>query len=173
MKKFIISLLIVAAFVAIPVTVFAQFTANDGTQARARIVTTLTLTNERDLDFGSILKDAAASGAVIIAADSTAEAESTDFTLSDGTSSSAQFLVSGSPNATYNVSFNPTLTLTPALPSNTTEMTINSITSNITTDGVLSASGLQRFYIGGTLNVPADAVADSYSADLTVTVAYN
>ena len=167
--------MIVAAFVAIPVSVFAQenFNADVDATAKAQIVTSIDVTNARALDFGTIAANASA-GSVVVAATEAATATSAVYTLSAGTSSSAQFDVTGSANATYTVTIpSSPLTLTPSLGSNTTVITVDPFTSSITNDGVLSSTGAQTFYVGGTLNIPVNAVADSYSNTFSVTVAYN
>jgi len=172
MKKFIISLLIVAAFVAIPVSVFAQFSANDDGTAKARIVTAISLTNVGELDFGSILQSTTA-GTVTVAP-TAAGTVTTALQVGSGSAQSAEFTVSGSPNATYTISLpNSELTLDPTLPSNTTEIKVNPFTSSVDLGGVLDEYGSQTIYVGGTLNVPANPTADRYSAEFNVTVAYN
>jgi spore coat protein U-like protein len=173
MKKFIISLLIVAAFVAIPVSVFAKFTANDDGTARARVVTTIAISNVDDLDFGSILQSATA-GTVVVAPDATGSVTSA-LSVGVGSTESAEFTVTGSPNATYSITLpSAALTLTPALgATNTTVITVNPFTSSIDLGGVLDDGGEQTIYVGGTLNVPANPTADSYSGAFNVTVAYN
>lgn len=175
MKKFIISLLIVAAFVAIPVSVFAQtdFSANDNGTARARIVTPISLTNVDDLDFGSILTTVA--GTVIVDPDAAGSLNALS-TLTPGTSTaSAEFTVEGSANATYTITLPGALTLTPELGTgvNTTVITVDPFSSNVTSGGKLSDAGTETIYIGGTLNVPATPMADNYTGTFNVTVAYN
>lgn len=173
MKKFIISLLIVAAFVAIPVSVFAQFTANDDGTARARIVTPISITNVDELDFGSIMTNVA--GTVIVDPDASGTLNVSS-TLSPGSATaSAQFDVAGSPNATYTVTLPGALTLTPELGSavNTTVITVDPFSSNVNSGGKLSDVGTETIYIGGTLNVPATPMADNYTGTFNVIVAYN
>lgn len=173
MKKFIISLLIVAAFVAIPVSVFAQFSANDDGTARARIVTPISITNVDDLDFGSILTTVA--GTVIVNPDAAGTLNALSTLTPGSETASAQFNVVGSPNATYTVTLPGVLTLAPALGTgvNTTVITVDPFSSSVTTNGLLSASGTQTIYIGGTLNVPVSPMADNYTGSFTVTVDYN
>jgi len=179
MKKVIVSLLIIAAFVVAPVSLFAQFSGNASSRAKAQIVTAISVDNDRPLDFGTILKTASGDGGTVVVAgtdNAFAVVGLGSFTLGTGTSSSARFAVGGSPNATYTVTIpSDVLTLAPALgaSTNTTVVTVDPFTSSIEEDGVLSDVGTQSFYVGGTLIIPADAVADYYSASFDVTVAYN
>src|SRR4028118_1529231 len=69
--------------------------------ANAKIVSAISVVKDRDLDFGSIVPAAGASGTVTIAASSSSAASASGVVLTSATTQSAKFTVSGDGNATY------------------------------------------------------------------------
>lgn len=177
MKKLILSLLVVTAFVAAPVSLFAETLLSDdatGT-AKASIVTTISLSNETSegtsgdaayLDFGSISTTGA--GTVTI---TPANAVSTtgDVTLITSSRNPASFTVTGTPGADFSVSIaDPDITLT----SDAGSMEVTGLNASIDA-GIVGASGETTFTVGGVLNVGGTQADGTYTGTFVVNVAYN
>ena len=161
MKKLIILIVAIAAF---GTTSFAQqsVTAN----ATATLITPLTLTDVRTLDFGTAASTTSAS-TVIIAATSAGARSGTANLISSAVGASAKFHVVGTANATYTFTHDAGTTMTgPA-----SGVTVSAITALYT--GNLGAGNAEDIYVGATLNIPANQVAGSYTGTYNVSVAYN
>jgi len=192
MKKFIISLLIVAAFVAIPVSVFAQVQGTTlTTDAKANVVEALTITANSGggefggqyLNFGSIAHGSTG-GAVILtpttatAAGSRTTSGSVDLIGSEA--SCALYTITGTPGSQYTVTLpSGDITLTGSGSGDgTNTMTLNTFSIKID-DLAASAlvgtltSGTSNFAVGGTLSVAADQNPGAYAGTFPVIVAYN
>lgn len=191
MKKFIISLLIVAAFVAIPVSVFAQEGTTLQTDAKANVVNALKLVTNTgggefgggSLNFGSITPGNTG-GSVTMAPTS-----GTDFgtRTAQGTvdligtdASCALYTVTGTAGSVYTVTLPSTdddVTLTGPAGAGTNTMTLNTFSINVdgnaAATGTLNAGGTSNFAVGGKLTVASDQNAGAYAGTFNVTVAYN
>jgi len=175
MKKFIISLLIVAAFVAIPVSVFAQITNTaENIDASARIITPISVSlTTGTLNFGSMTSPSA-STSVDIAFDKSRTVFSGSTTLlTTGllyeTPDVPTFTVNGENSAAYTITFpNGTITLTDG---SSNEMTVSNFAHNASE--VLSATGVETFEVSARLNIGAEQVAGMYTGEFDVTVTYN
>lgn len=175
MKKFIISLLIVAAFVAIPVSVFAQNTDNANAAGKVLILTPISIVKSMDLEFGAIAQSGA--GTVTIAPDNTANAADVtgDVALAavDGrtTRTHASFAVKGDASNSFSIVYDETtLTLATGL---TIDLTGKGESSALLSEAALDVSGDYVLNIGGVLTVPENSVAGDYTKTFNVTVAYN
>lgn len=175
MKKFIISLLIVAAFVAIPVSVFAQdtdFSKSATAAGKAYIVSALSFTHDgsnTDLDFGVIIPDASSDGSVSLSASATPTYNPTTVTTLGSSYSAASFSLNGTPGATYTVSLPADGFVVGSDGSDNLE--INTWSSSAS--GTIPVGGSETFYVGGVLDVPAGFTPGQYTANFKVTVAYN
>lgn len=173
MKKFIISLLIVAAFVAIPVSVFAaDFTGSATAAGKANIVSALSFAHDgsnTDLDFGVIIPDADLDGSVKLTPAASTVETPTNVTTLGSSYSAASFTLTGTAGQTYTVT----------LPSDGfivgtaggKDLKINTWDDNAS--GTIPPAGSETFYVGGTLDVPAAFTPGQYKANFTVTVSYN
>ncbi|NLT02956.1 MAG: DUF4402 domain-containing protein [Bacteroidales bacterium] len=193
MKKFIISLLIVAAFVAIPVSVFAQGEVEGttlSTVAKANVVNALTLATNTaggefggaSLNFGSITPGNTG-GSVTMAPTSgtdvgTRTADGTVDLIGDD-ASCALYTVTGTAGSAYTVTLpSSDVTLTgPTGGTGTSTMTLNTFSINVdgtdaATTGTLTG-GSSNFAVGGKLTVASDQIAGAYAGTFNVTVAYN
>jgi len=168
MKKLILSLLVVSAFVAAPVSLFAQVaSATDQAVGRATLITPITITNESDLNFGT-LAASSEDGTAIVAAASSAGLTTTGGAqvIDDASASAASFTVTGEGNNTFAIDFPASITLE----GTTSDLTV---TLSGSSTGTL-ASGTTVIYIGGELEVDANSAGGSYVSDaFDVTVAYN
>ncbi len=191
MKKIIISLLIVAAFVAIPVSVFAQFEGTSkATDAKANVVNALSVeTNTAGGDFGGAslnfgsVTPGNTGGTVVLAptgADEVGTRSTTGTVDLIGTDAScAMYTVTGTSGSHYTVTL-PTsdVTLTGVGGAGTNTMTLNAFKINLddvadAVTGTLTAAGVSKFTVGGTLSVAANQNAGAYTGTFPVIVAYN
>lgn len=173
MKKFIISLLIVAAFVAIPVSVFAQvedMAAN--VDASARIITpiSITQTSGTELNFGTMTTPSVETVVSIsTSAGRNIESGSTTLVTSGGvntTPSVPEFVVTGEVDATYAITFSSPVSLS----SGSNSMSVTAFTEDATNTLV---SGTETFKVGASLTIGANQPNGTYTGIFDVTVAYN
>lgn len=175
MKKIILSIVAVAALVALPMGVKAadnSASVSASANGHAKIIVPLKITKTHDLEFGTIAKPSAGTGKVTIPATSGSNATGTDGAVVipsalSGTGA-AVFTIVGEPKQSVNITAPSTLTLDGGTGS------ITSITASL--DLVSSASlddlGNYTLAVGG--SIPVDAAASgNYNGTLSVTVAYN
>lgn len=171
MKKVIVSFIAITAFV---LTATADNVANKtvSVQGRARVITPITLANtgSQALDFGIIARGTSESTVVVAASASPSVNVATGdaVVLTSYTQTAAKFTVGGESGKTYAIT----------IPSAAQTITDGTNTLNITgftcSNGATGTIGsFDVFYVGGTLTVPAAAVAASYSGTFNVTVNYN
>lgn len=172
MKRIILSVITLVAFVI--TTSAADNVANKtvSVQGKARIITPITLANtsSQALDFGVIARGATDATVVVasVASPSINVATGDAVVLSSTPQTAAKFTVGGESGKTYAIT----------IPSSTQTITSGANTLNITnftcSNGATGTIGTNDvFYVGGTLTVPAAAVAASYTGTFSVTVAYN
>jgi hypothetical protein len=145
---------------------FAQSSAT--ANATATLVTPIAISKTVDMDFGTVAASAT-SGTVVLATDNSLSSTG-GVSLPGGTSTAAQFDVTGEGTSTFSISLPSSITLA----SGTDNLTVDNFVSTPATTGTLT-SGAATVKVGATLNVPANAPAGTYtnSTDLTVTVNYN
>lgn len=85
--------------------------------------------------------------------------------------SSASFDLTGSPNATYQITLPADNQVTLA-GSQGGSMSLSSFTSSPSGQGQLNASGTQTVYVGATLGVGSNQAAGSYSGSFNVTIVF-
>lgn len=148
----------------------AQNQASVSAKATATIVKSISIEKNADLKFGKIIA-ASTAGQVAIQTDGSRTVASGNVVLFNQGSDhqAASFKTIGSPNATYYLSFPPSVSL--AGPSGSTPMTIEGFVHSAT--GTLSASGEETFNVGATLKVGANQAAGEYAGTFSVTAAYN
>lgn len=131
-----------------------------------------TLTPTQDLSFGAF---AAGMGGTVTVSPQSARSATEDVTLMTGgqfsQGSPATFDVSGSANATYQITLptNGQVTLTGSQGSS---MAVSAFTSSPAGDGQLSSLGTQTLYIGATVGVGSNQAPGTYSGSFAVTVVY-
>lgn len=176
--KFLTLAIAILGFTA---TSFAQNTATSAaTAANASIISPISISSEKTLEFGKMVKPAVETK-VMIAADngnrSVVSGTAGIITLTNdnlGTVRAAEFIVSGEKYYTYAISLpgNGSVTLaggtTPGTP-----MKVNDFTSTPSTTGTLSELGTETIKVGATLTVNASQEVGNYTGSFTVTVAYN
>lgn len=173
MKKVILTVVAIAAFVltAAAADNVANKTAN--VQGRARVIKPITLANSQALDFGVIAKGTTDATVIVSAtASATAKVASGDaVVLSSATPTAAKFTVSGESGKTYAITI-PNETQTQTITSGANTLNITGFTCSSGATGTIGTNN-DIFYVGGTLSVPAVAIAASYTGTFSVTVNYN
>jgi hypothetical protein len=131
-----------------------------------------TVTPTQDLSFGAF---AAGAGGTVTISPQSARTATGDVTLMTGgqfsQGSSASFDVSGTANATYQITLpaDGQVTLTG---SQGGSMAVSSFTSSPSDEGQLSSLGTQTLYVGATLGVGSDQAPGTYSGSLNVTLVF-
>jgi len=178
MKKTIIiaAIMILAAFTT---NVFAQSNtdATENTNAGAKIVVPMTISETSALHFGTLVYTAA--GTCVLPSNSTDRTVTGGVLLSpvSPTASNAAYNVTGTLLTNYAITLPETITVT--LDGGVATMTISDLKAYITNmedEGVtstLSALGQDSFTLGGKLTVSTDQAGGVYSGTFDVTVDYN
>lgn len=166
-KKFTNKLkLATAAFGASALASFGVLAETATFDATATILEALTVTNNTNLNFASIVPDAApGTVAVDVAGERTCAANLT----CTGATEAADFTVVGTANSTYTVS----LPADANIVSGANTMLVNNFVSSLVGETGTLAGGTDTFQLGATLNVGANQATGTYSGTFDVTVEYN
>lgn len=172
MKNFARLAAVAAAATAIAAPA-AAIPADPVAKAHAKIVKPLTLSGERDLDFGIIVVGALTGpDTVTISNDATTTrvCGSSGFLTCSGTPASAEYLITGTNNAQVRVDTDPSDL------ENKTSGGFEKIVFTPTADFnlTLSSSGSSGdlFYLGGAITITPTTVDGRYEGDIEVTVDY-
>lgn len=171
MKNFTKLLALALVILGFSANSFGQGSATASSDASAKILSPISISNTVPLNFGTIGPIAAVS-TVTVATNN--NRTGTAFLLSVAPAAVAgQFLISGTPNAAFSIT----------LPSATTElkltgqtsMTINSSdwVSDLGLASTIAGNGSRTLSIGATLNIGNMQAAGTYTGSYEVTVAYN
>lgn len=131
-----------------------------------------TVTPTQDLSFGAF---AAGTGGTVTISPQSARTATGDVTLMTGgqfsQGSAASFDVSGTANATYQITLpaDGTITLSG---SNGGSMSVSSFVSSPSGEGQLSSVGTQTLYVGATLGVGSNQAPGTYSGSFNVTLVF-
>lgn len=149
-----------ALIVLIPAAGMAQTSDSATATANANIVAPITITWAADLDFGDIVADATSAGTVTVDLAGAATAVTVQ---SLGGSAAAAFTVTGESGMAYDVTADPTVTLTG---------TGVDMTATLNPDCGGCIVGTDDVLVGGELTVGAGQLAGGYSGTFNVTVSY-
>ncbi len=155
-----------AAFGTAALASFSVLAETATFDATATILEALTVTNNTNLNFASIVPDAAAGTVAIDVAGARTCAANLTCT---GTTSAADFTVVGTANSTYTV----TLPADANIASGANTMLVDNFVSSLTGETGTLISGTDSFQLGATLNVGANQATGTYAGTFTVTVEYN
>jgi hypothetical protein len=171
MKKVTIILTGVILMALTSVNVMAQSSATASSDASAKIVKAITLTNERMLNFGTLVPTNAA-GDVIITSDNTRPViTNVKYIGQESDYSSALFTVTGEQEYNFALTLPGNDEVTLSSGSNT--MVVKNFTSELDETGnEFPESGSIEFGVGATLEVQANQVSGLYEGSFNVTVAY-
>jgi len=173
MTKFVRLAALAAAATLVATPAFAApVAASPKAKASAKIVKPLTLTAQRNLDFGTIVNGLAVGGTRTITVSNAGVRGGCDATVvvCSGTPASAQYLVTGTNNMTINVD------TTGSNLTNTTSGGNETLAFTPDADFTLAlgnsgASGVQ-FTLGGAITIADTTVGGLYVGDIEVTVDY-
>lgn len=137
----------------------------------ASAVQAQTIANTGGLSFGSFV---AGSGGTIAVATNGGRSKTGGVMLvaQGGSSTAAQFIVSGTANATYVITL-PSDATVALSDGNGHSMAVNSFVSYPSATGTLSGAGTQILSVGATLTVGNAQAPGSYTGSFPVTVNYN
>lgn len=161
---------IAALFLGFSVNAMAQKTGEATAKAGATIVSPLSISWIRDLDFGTIVANSENAGTVTLA--TTYEATSTPsvVTMAPGsTSHTAVFTISGDAKRTFKITMPATVTLEGP---EDAEMIITLAKNLNEINNALTEGGAATLYIGGSLAVADNQAAGDYKAEFNVAIAY-
>lgn len=172
MKKFIFFLIALFVTILSMQHVNAQISAT--AETAAEIVSTLQITKEADLNFGSIFSPRNGGGTVTVNIDNQRTANNVQLpTATGGSVTAAQFKVSGEPNAAFTIIFPYSFNVV-NVDNPDAQMLVDNFTSNVTSPSTLDANGEKTIRIGATLHVYNYQALGIYknTSDLKITVAY-
>lgn len=160
---------IATLFLGFSVNAMAQQTGNATADAGATIVSPLSISNTRDLHFGTIVANASVAGTVTLATTENATSEATGVTMAPGsTSRTAVFTITGDASRTFNITMPATVTLT-----GPGDAMIITLAKNLGNGNNLLTGGTSTLYVGGSLAVAANQAAGAYNGEFNVTIAYD
>lgn len=156
---------------------FAQVT--ETTDAGAKILTVLTISETMDLHFGTMGVLTGTGGTCILATDGTrTQTGGVNLSSLAPLHRNAEYLVTGEANYQYAITLPATITITHS--NNINTMSIGNLLAKCASAsangliGTLDAlTGEDTFKVGGTLNVTAGQYPGVYTGTFDVTVAYN
>ena len=179
MKK--LGLLLASIFVMMLATqhVKAQkgASASISANAKATVISVISITKNSDLNFGSFAPSATDGtvGTVSVELDGTRSATGGITLLNQLGAQKAVFTVNGTPNASYYVKL-PTEdgnTIPLTRPQGADPLIITSLVHNAVDNPALDDEGKKMFSVGGTLSVKANQPAGEYTGTFDVIVAYD
>ncbi|HKZ68288.1 MAG TPA: DUF4402 domain-containing protein [Chitinophagaceae bacterium] len=161
---------IAIVMIALSVNAFAQST--DEASTTAVLVIPISVAKTTDMDFGTVAASATAGTVLLDYANGRTATGGASLPAGSTTQSTAEFTVTGEGTSGFSI----------AIPSSAITLT-GSVSGTMTVDNFVADLGASSALVGGskaikvkaTLNVPADAVAGTYSnaTGLFVTVNYN
>ena len=172
MKKVLVTVIAIAAFILSATAADNVANKTVSVQGKARIITPITLANtgSQALDFGVIARGTT-DATIVLSADAAPSRNvltGDAVILTSAPQTAAKFTVGGETGKTYAITI-PSTTQTIISGANT--LNINVFTCSNGATGTIGTNDI--FYVGGTLAVPAAAVAASYTGTFNVTVNYN
>ena len=167
--RFKLAFAALAATVAFASPALAQTAATEPAEARGTILQRLTLVEDANLDFGTVLSSAAA-GTVSIDSDSGVRSVTLGVSgVAINPGHRAQFTGYGDPNMQVNLSLSaPAFLVSGANAVGVSSMTFDSGG----TTRVINATGAFQFGVGGTFAIAANQPAGLYTGVFTVTAQY-
>jgi len=155
---------------------FGQQEGTASATSSVTIIKPITITNVRDLVFGSIVSSTTSDVVVTLTAAETPSVTATGFGVNEGdplsvtgdTRTSAQFDITGDANKTFSIVHDATVTM--AGPGASMTVTLSKNLNN--SGNALSLVGAATLYMGGSFTIPANQTEGLYTGTFDVTVAY-
>lgn len=170
MKRLTLTALAILGMVFLFTAVASAQGATASSNANARIISPISITNTAPLEFGNIAAGTLAS-VVRVTPAGVRSLVSGNAVLTGGgaTPGASAFSVAGEPNRTYDITLPASITIV----SGANNMTVDTFTSNPTPTGTLSGAGAQTLDVGADLHVGASQASGDYTGTFDVTVIYN
>ncbi|CAM3341343.1 DUF4402 domain-containing protein [Halomonas lysinitropha] len=155
----------------------SSFAASATTNVSSTVIEPIAITKSADLVFGKFAPGAG--GSVTVDTAGTRSATGAILSTVGSSPTAAKFDVTGDNDATYSITWGGVTELTDSESTETmaltkiSDLTAGGATTGEVDAGVLSATGAQSIYLGGTLTVGGTQAAGTYTGDVTATVEYN
>jgi hypothetical protein len=171
---------VIVMMAGLTTSLMAQTSKTVTTDAGAKLIVPMTLTQTSPLHFGTINLLVGAGGTVVLPSNSTTRTFTGGVVASTvaPVATNAAYNVTGTKNTTYALTLPATITVTETLGSSAT-MIISDLLARFngaSGDAIvstLSIAGTDSFTLGGTLTIAASQVAGIYAGTFNVTVDYN
>lgn len=147
----------------------AQNSATDSANASVTLITPISITKTADLNFGTFVASEA-SGTITMTPAGAVSTGGGVTEISGGNTSAATFTVAGQTGQSYAITL-PAAEVTLVGGTEGESVVLDTFTSNPTDTGIVGTDGTVS--VGGTLTVPANCKADTYTGTFDVTVNYN
>jgi hypothetical protein len=161
--KRILFLLAAVVFVTAPFFSFAQNSASENALVSARVISSLSIAKNKDLDFGKVAQGV---GAVAIAPDNT---KAVKFTITGEPSESIKVTFTSPANL---VSGSNTLPFTSNVKANTADVVASAAALTSGSNMDLGSDGKAYVYLGGSINVGSTQPRGSYTGTFAINVEY-
>jgi len=171
MKKSMIIFAAIILMAGLTSTLMAQSTAT--TNASAKILTALTITNTVPLNFGTMTVPTAATTVTVDPYGTRTSAGNITLLAQAPIFTSAAYSVTGDAGATYTITLPGSIYIT-GTTWPWTAMPVNGFTTSKTGNAsTLGTGGTDSFTLGATLNLASGQAAGTYTGTFDVSVAYN
>ncbi len=156
-------LFVLAMVFAVPFLAFAQNSASENALVSAKVISSLSIAKNKDLDFGKVAQGV---GAVAIAPDNT---------------KAVKFTITGEPSETIKVTFTSpanlvsgsnTLPFTSTVKANAADVVASAAALTSGSNLTLGSDGKAFVYLGGSINVGATQARGSYTGTFAINVEY-
>ena len=158
-------------------TVKAQNGAHSITNAGAKLVSAITITNQALLNFGTMSVPNADVNVTITTANAISSDNQSSITLIPQTATNAHYKVTGDKDLTYIITLPSSVTISDGASNNmeiTSFITLTKSNPGLGINiGKISTAGDDEFDLGATLKVKGSQPAGTYSGSLDVAVTYN
>ena len=144
------------------------FAASSLATVNAKVIRHLTMTNTSEMNFGVVSINSSA-GAVVLSTDGRRESTGGARINGSGTYSLAKFIIEGSRNADYSITFSQEIEMTDG---HGNTLIIDQIDSKLVDVGESDGKGLRELVVGARLNLEAYQATGAYQGSLIVEVEY-
>lgn len=155
----------------------AQNGTHSITNAGAKLVSAITITNQALLNFGTMSVPNADADVSISTANVISSNNQSSITLIPGTATNAHYKVTGDRDLTYIITLPSSVTISSGTSNNMEITNFIALTKSnpgpVGTNGKLSTAGEDEFDVGATLKVKGSQPAGTYTGSLDVAVTYN
>ena len=172
------ALIIAALASAVATGALAQATSSQTTTSTGTIFQPIVLAKNSDLSFGTVVRPAASTGTVVIAAADGARTLTGAGALitgpgSQATPGRATYTVTGEGGQAFSITVPANFNMTRVGGSETLAVTLTSTATSGTLSGALGSAGTLAFGVGGSIPLANTTATGAYTGTFQVTVQYN